>query len=77
MPAGMTANDFVQKRTRLFAIYDELAPAFGRQQPSVASHAPLAREFLKLFDALHEPPLKPYYQAAGQAFFDWVRATAA
>ncbi len=73
MPEGMTFQAFTMRLTELYAAYDVLLPAFARGTTKVGKevqHA--ARNYQTLFDLLSEPPLRAYYQVAGQEFFEWV-----
>jgi hypothetical protein len=72
---GMTADEYVARRKRLFELYDELAAAFlGNDDPS--RFARDALEFRNLFFQVSEAPLAVYYRAVGRDFFGWIdRAT--
>lgn len=78
LPPGMTADNYLALRERLFQLYDLLFPAWV--QPSAQQDKALlqasAREFLQIFGQISEPPLIPYYHSLGLAYFDWVRALA-
>lgn len=75
LPEGMTPQQFVDLRTRLFALYDALLPKFAA---SLAAPAPeiraQAQEFKALFLKLREEPLAPYYEGSGGEFFTWIDA---
>ena len=63
---------------RLFVLYDELFSAW-MNNPSAPDNDKLqdaAREFLKIFDQVTEPALKPYYSFLGQDYFGWLRSVA-
>lgn len=77
MPPGMTAESFDKLNDRLFVLYDMLFEVWATK-PSTRSSAlhATAREFVKAFDAVSEPPLLPYYNALGHEYFEWVRALA-
>ncbi|MCL2723282.1 MAG: hypothetical protein FWD69_02500 [Polyangiaceae bacterium] len=77
MPSGMTVDSFDKLRNRLPVLYDVLFEAWATS-PSIRSSAlhDAAREFLKAFDVVSEPPLLPYYNALGREYFEWVRALA-
>lgn len=73
MPAGMSFEEFIHQRNRLYELYDMLLPVFFAEcemedrQLNVSS-----KEFITLFRLLSEPPLWPYYRAKGSEFFDWI-----
>jgi hypothetical protein len=70
----MTVYEYLDKRKRLFELYDNLLPEFAaRAMRSTPAAHRQAAEFVALFSQLMEPPLIPYYQAVGKEFFDWVR----
>jgi hypothetical protein len=77
LPPGVDAAAYLAARAELFALYDRLMPAFAAApaapDPAVRAQA---QEFLRLFAAVHEPPMAPYYEALGRGFLDWVRAGA-
>jgi len=77
MPPGMTVDSFDKLNDRLFVLYDILFEVWATK-PSTRSSAlhATAREFVKAFDAISEPPLLPYYNALGREYFEWVRALA-
>jgi hypothetical protein len=73
LPDGMTVDDYIQKRNRLYDIYDLLLPEFfSHSQGSDNNVILLAQEFSQLFRILSEPPLWPYYRNIGDDFFCWV-----
>lgn len=75
---GMTGDQYLALRERLFQLYELLYPAWAKDAAPQA-HATLqaaAREFLQVFGQVSEPPLIPYYYTLGVAYFDWVRAVA-
>lgn len=73
MPANLSFEEFTLKRNRLYELYDELLPVFFADcdidGPRLRA---LVKEFNQLFELLSEPPLLPYYLAAGDKFFDWI-----
>jgi hypothetical protein len=65
-------------RKRLFQLYDILFPVWATGSTTM-NHVQLqinAREFLKIFDQISEPPLRPYYAALGRDWFGWLRELA-
>lgn len=77
LPEGMTANEYLAERERLFGLYGNLVPTWmAGAQGGGAGLRLLAQEFLRSFAKVSEPPLIPYYYAMGREFFDWVRAAA-
>lgn len=73
IPDGMTVDEFSQKLDRLFEIYDELLPAFVQNEITPSDDIKKATdEFQQLFGIVSEPPMLPYYRAAGKEFFAWV-----
>ena len=77
MPPGMTTGSYAELHNHFFALYDVLFEVWATN-PSTRSSAlqSAAREFLKIFDQISEPPLRPYYDALGREYFEWVRALA-
>ena len=78
LPDGMTGEQYLALRERLFQLYDLLFPAWVLSS-TPQGHANLqaaAREFLQIFGQVSEPPLIPYYYTLGVAYFDWVRSVA-
>jgi len=75
--ADISVESFLDLEDRLFALYDVLFEIWATN-PSTRSSAlqSAAREFLKIFDQISEPPLRPYYDALGREYFEWVRALA-
>ena len=75
--SGVSVESFIEMRNRLFALYDVLFEVWATN-PSTRSSAlqSAAREFLKIFDQISEPPLRPYYDALGREYFEWVQALA-
>jgi hypothetical protein len=75
LPPGMTADNYLALRERLFELYDRLFPLWTRSTtpPQDEVLQATAREFLQIFGQISEPPLIPYYYSLGVAFFDWVR----
>jgi len=76
LPEGVTPNQYMAERERLFGLYSNLVPAWMSGAQPGAEHRLLAQEFLRSFGAVSEPPLIPYYHALGKEFFQWVRAAA-
>lgn len=77
MPKGMTSEGYVAQQKRLYKLYDLLMPPFAADQKSGSEELKKsAKEFLELFQRLSEPPLQPYYQAAGKDFFSWLEKVA-
>lgn len=74
LPPDTTAEDYLAQRRQMFDLYPSLVAAWSGNLPpeNVGLQAP-AREFLRLFGILSEPPLIAYYHALGSRFFDWVR----
>ena len=73
IPDGMTASEFSHKLDRLFEIYDELLPVFVQNEMRLNDDIKKAtKEFQQLFVIVSEPPMLPYYRAAGKDFFTWV-----
>jgi hypothetical protein len=78
LPQGLTGDQYLDLRKRLFQLYDLLFAAWAGN-PSAPGPALLqgaAREFLQIFGQVSEPPLLPYYHALGTEYFQWVRALA-
>lgn len=78
LPPNMAIESFRELRVRLPALYDALFELWATN-PSIRSSTLLqdaAREFLKSFDLVSEPPLLPYYNALGCEYFEWVRELA-
>lgn len=74
LPDGMSVYEYLDKRKRLFELYDILIPEFAMKQPtSNLNTKKYAVEFIGLFSTLREPPLTAYYSAIGKEFFDWVK----
>lgn len=74
LPRRVSVNEYLEKRARLFELYDDLLPAFAAGK--AASNSEIRRqatEFVSLFSLLKEPPLIDYYAAVGREFFDWLR----
>jgi hypothetical protein len=66
------------RKQRLPELYDMLFAAWATD-PSSSGHSNLrdqAREFLKVFYQISEPPLKPYYESLGRDWFGWLRKLA-
>ena len=77
LPEGMTANQYLAERERLFGLYANLVPAWmADTKPGNSSLRMQAQEFLRSFAKISEPPLIPYYYAIGREFFEWVRTAA-
>lgn len=77
LPSGMTADQYLEQRARLFELYAQLVPAW-HASPATERHdlRAAAQEFLRSFGTLSEPPLMPYYYSLGANFFNWARASA-
>jgi hypothetical protein len=75
LPEGWTYENYEERHARLLESLDILLPQFAAQnsRPDGETGA-AAREYLKLFKELMEPPLTPYYETLGKPFFAWVRA---
>ena len=77
LPDGMSIDQYFALRDRLFWLYDQLTPAFAQDPQSQRTDLkPLATEFLRGFEMLSEPPVRPYYDALGADYFRWLRAIA-
>jgi hypothetical protein len=78
LPQGLTADQYLDLRQRLFPLYDLLLSAWSGNLPASAPALlqGAAREFLQIFGQVSEPPLLPYYHALGTEYFQWVRALA-
>lgn len=77
LPEGMSIDQYFALRDRLFWLYDQLTPAFAQDpQSQRIDLKPLAAEFLRGFEMLSEPPVRPYYDALGADYFRWLRAIA-
>jgi hypothetical protein len=77
LPSNM-ADRLDDLRERLFELYDILFEAWANKY-STTSHDKLqsaAREFLRIFDQISEKPLRPYYNALGRDWFEWLRELA-
>jgi hypothetical protein len=78
LPDKMTAEEYVKRQAELFAAYDVLLPLFERPEDAVGQNGrDWARYFQDLFQAVSEPPLRPYYESFGAEFFRWVSQAAA
>jgi hypothetical protein len=75
LPPGMTGDDYKAQEARLFEVYDLLLPEYAAGSAASREIKYLADEFVNLFAAVMEPPLAPYYEAAGKQFFAWLRRT--
>jgi hypothetical protein len=77
IPAGVTPEQYTADQARLYQLYDLLLPAFAAGRAAVPEQIKeAAAEFRGLFPRVAEPPLEPYYQAVGNAFFDWLARVA-
>jgi hypothetical protein len=78
LPPGMTTKSYAELRNHFFALYNVLFEVWATDPFARGSSAlhDAAREFLKIFDQVSEPPLLPYYDALGRDFFEWVRELA-
>lgn len=75
LPQGMSVDQYFALRDRLFWLYDQLVPAFAQDTQSQRTDLkPLALEFLRGFEMVSEPPVRPYYDALGADYFRWLRA---
>lgn len=73
MPTGMTPIEYVNKRSRLFELYDQLLPVFsGKSHKSKSDVHLTIEEFKKSFDELSEPVLRTYYRNGAAEFFKWL-----
>ena len=75
---NITVETQGELRDRLLALYDVLFPIWATN-PSTLNQTGLqsqAREFLKIFDQVYEPPLLPYYKALGRDWLEWLRKLA-
>jgi hypothetical protein len=75
LPKEMTSEQYLAEQERLYAAYDGLLPVWfaGSRLASAGDAARSAgREFRLLFPKISEPPLAPYYRAAGIAFWKWL-----
>jgi hypothetical protein len=70
LPPGMTAEQYRADEARYYELYDKLLPIFGRGETCPEADA---RELKAKFARLAEPPLLPYYHAAGEAWFAWLQ----
>jgi len=73
-PGNATPEQLQALEGRFYQAYDVLVPAFaaGGDTPRTAAILGNAADFKRLFDALSERPLAPYYQRVGQGFFHWL-----
>jgi hypothetical protein len=77
LPPGVSLNEHLAQRERLFWLYEQLVPAwFADAKGERKDLPPLAVEFTRTFGLVSEPPLAPYYDALGAEFFTWVRSLA-
>jgi hypothetical protein len=78
LPQGMTPDAYTNLKKHLFELYDTLFKAWATKlAPSAQGNLRgQAREFLKIFYQISEPPLKPYYEALGRDWFGWLRKLA-
>lgn len=75
LPEGMTGEQYLTMRERLFALYDQLAPAFASDTRAARTDLkPAAVAFLRMFTLLSEPPIRAYYEVSGAEFFSWLRS---
>ena len=74
LPKDMTTEKYYAREARLLELYDALLPYFAAGSTEVpAEIKTMAEEFTAIFARISEPPLAPYYQAAGKEFFAWLR----
>jgi hypothetical protein len=77
--SDLTIDAFNNLKKRLFELYDILFPAWADDALTPQRRENLkapAREFLKIFNQVSEPPLRPYYAALGRDWFGWLRELA-
>jgi hypothetical protein len=75
---GMTRDIFDNLKRYLFELYEILFEAWENKY-STTNNGKLqssARDFLKIFDQVSEKPLRPYYNALGSDWFEWLRKLA-
>jgi hypothetical protein len=75
---GMTTDSLMKLKQRLSTLYDTLFETWATNS-SAWSRDTLkdqAHEFLQIFDKISDLPLRPYYNALGHDYFEWVRALA-
>ena len=75
MRPGMTGDEFLAARDRLYDAYDALLPAFARREKKPTpdlKHA--AERFKAAMPVVLEAPLMPYYASVGREFFVWLDA---
>ena len=77
-PQGMTTELFLSLERRLFVLYDALFAtwAVNLSAPGNNQLKSEAQEFLKIFNKISEQPLRPYYNALGRDWFEWLRKLA-
>ncbi|MFT3867628.1 MAG: hypothetical protein QM715_03915 [Nibricoccus sp.] len=73
MPAGMTANEFSLNKRKLLETMAKLLPAFRAWNNRTAADRQNVKRFKELFEKISEPPLKPYYEAIGYNWFQWLK----
>jgi hypothetical protein len=73
LPNGRTSEQFLEMQSRLYELYDLLAPSFLSGAKRVDTRRTReAMEFLDLFPKVTEQPLQPYYKATAAGFFAWL-----
>lgn len=77
LPAGLTLDEYSERRSRMLGCMDRLVRAFfaGRKDLDEGERK-AAAEFRSLWAVLSEAALAPYYESAGKPWFDWVRRVA-
>lgn len=74
MPAGMTPDRYMERRSRMLACMDRLVkPFFAGRRDLDEEQRRAAVEFRSLWAALSESALAPYYESVGKPWFEWVR----
>ena len=71
-------NSYDNLRKRLFELYDVLFPVWATDSTKIdrVRLQNLTCEFLKIFNQVSEPPLRPYYYSLGNDYFKWLRKLA-
>ena len=78
IPQDMMDGWSKNSKDYLFELYDALFPAWaaGSSTSDETRLRGQARAFLKIFNEVSEPPLRPYYESLGHDWFDWLRKVA-
>jgi hypothetical protein len=74
----MDFDTFSNLQDSLFKLYDVLFTPWSANLVRT-DHGKLqgpARQFLKIFDQISQPPLRPYYNTLGRDWFGWLRELA-